>query len=74
LRPAQANSLQDPISKIGRAKWTGVFVQAIEYLLCKHKDLSSNPNPTLKKKKVLSAGGFVYFTICTAVSLLWGKS
>jgi hypothetical protein len=44
LRPAQANSSQDPISKITREKWTGGVAQAVEYLYCKHKALSSNPS------------------------------
>jgi hypothetical protein len=37
-----------------RAKWTGGMAQAVELLLCKHKALSSNPNPTKKKKKGIS--------------------
>jgi hypothetical protein len=35
-----------PISKIIRAKWTAGVAQAVEHLLCKCKDLSSNPRPT----------------------------
>jgi hypothetical protein len=49
LRPAEVNSLQDPISKITTAKWTGVVVQAVECLICKHEALSSNPHLTKKK-------------------------
>jgi hypothetical protein len=49
LRPAWADSLQVPISKITRAKWTGGVVQGIEHLLCKCETLSSN---SLKKKKL----------------------
>jgi hypothetical protein len=49
VRIAQANSLQDPISKITRAKWTGGMPQAVEHLLCKCEALSSNPNPTHRK-------------------------
>jgi hypothetical protein len=29
LKPSQANSLQDPISKITRAKWTGGVAQVV---------------------------------------------
>jgi hypothetical protein len=43
--------LRNPISKIARAKWAGDVAQAIERLLCKCEDLSSNPSPTKKKKK-----------------------
>jgi hypothetical protein len=46
LRPAQANSLQDSISKITRAKWTGDVAQAIGRLLCNQKALSPNPSTT----------------------------
>jgi hypothetical protein len=49
-RPVQASSLQDPISKITRVKWTGGMVQVVEeHLLCNHEALSSNPSPTKKK-------------------------
>jgi hypothetical protein len=51
LKPAQANSLRDPISKITRAKWTGGAAQVVEHLLCKLEDLSSNPI-TPKKKEI----------------------
>jgi hypothetical protein len=34
-RLVQANSSQDPISKISRAKWTGGVAQVAEHLLCK---------------------------------------
>jgi hypothetical protein len=34
-RQAQANSSQDLISKITRAKWTGDVAQMVEHLLCK---------------------------------------
>jgi hypothetical protein len=47
-RPAWANSLRDPISKITRAKRMGVVAQTVECLLCKHEALSSNSNPTKK--------------------------
>jgi hypothetical protein len=43
--------LKDPISKITRRKCTGGVAQAIEYLLCMCKALSSNLSPTKKKKK-----------------------
>jgi hypothetical protein len=45
---------ETPISKITRAKWqkwNGGVVPVLEWLLCKHKALSSNPSPTEKKKK-----------------------
>jgi hypothetical protein len=38
------------ISKITRAKHTGGVVQVVEYLLCKHEALSSNPDPTTTTK------------------------
>jgi hypothetical protein len=47
-QPSQANSLQDLISNITRAKWTGGVAQVVEQLRCKHEALCSNPN--LKKK------------------------
>jgi hypothetical protein len=47
--PAQANTSEDPISKINRAKWTGDVAQAAEHLLCKCEE------PLVKKKRV---GGF----------------
>jgi hypothetical protein len=54
LRPAQANSSQDSISKITIEKWAGGVTQVIENLLCKHKAPSSNPSPIpLPKKKEL---------------------
>jgi hypothetical protein len=40
-RPARANSLQDLISKISRAKWTGGVAQAVQCLTYKF-DLTSN--------------------------------
>jgi hypothetical protein len=49
LRSAQANSSQDLISKITRAKWTGDVARVVEHLFCKF-DLSSNPSPTREKK------------------------
>jgi hypothetical protein len=51
LRPIQANSSRDPISKITRAKWTGGVAQAVECMLCKHETLNSSPSPTGKKRK-----------------------
>jgi hypothetical protein len=48
---ARANSSQDLISKITKAKWTAGVPQAVKHLLCKHKALSSNPSFTKKKKK-----------------------
>jgi hypothetical protein len=51
LRPAWANSSQDPISKITRAKWTGGVAQAMEYLLCKCKVPWVKPKCQKKIKK-----------------------
>jgi hypothetical protein len=45
-RLTQANTLQDSVSKITRAKWTGGVSQAVECPLYKCKTLSSNLNPT----------------------------
>jgi hypothetical protein len=45
LRPAQANRLQDPISKITRAKWTESVAQAVEASI---EALSSNLSPVKK--------------------------
>jgi hypothetical protein len=45
LRPAWANTSQDPISKITRAKWTRGVAEAIE-------NLSSNPSCTTDTKKI----------------------
>jgi hypothetical protein len=53
LRPAQANSSQDPISKITRAKWTRGVAPAVEHLPCYHKALSSNPSPNKKSDYTL---------------------
>jgi hypothetical protein len=47
IRPAQANSLKDPISKITRAKWTEGVVQEVECLLCKPQ---SHPPPKKTRK------------------------
>jgi hypothetical protein len=49
LRPAQANSSQDPISKITRAKWSGDVAQVVDPLPCKHE--FKTPVPPKKKKK-----------------------
>jgi hypothetical protein len=51
VTPAGANSSQDPISKITRAKWTAGVAQAVEYLFAKWKVLSSNPGPINDHKK-----------------------
>jgi hypothetical protein len=39
-----ANSLQELISKITKAKWTGGVTLMVEYLLCKCRALNSNPS------------------------------
>jgi hypothetical protein len=46
---ASQGKLQDPISKITRAKWAGGVAQALEHLLSKWEALSSNPS-TLPKR------------------------
>jgi hypothetical protein len=51
LRPAWANSSQDSISKITRAKWTRGVAQATKHLICKCETLSSNPTSTKKPPK-----------------------
>jgi hypothetical protein len=43
--------LQDPISKIARAKCTVGMAQVVGCLLCNCETLSSNPNPIKKRKK-----------------------
>jgi hypothetical protein len=55
LRPAWANSLWDPISKISRTKCTGGVVQEVEWLFCKHKVLVQTP-VSLEKTKTKIAG------------------
>jgi hypothetical protein len=43
--------VQDTLSpKIIRVKWIGGMAQVVEYLLCKHEVLNSNPSPTKKNK------------------------
>jgi hypothetical protein len=48
-RPGWANSLGDLMSKIIRTKWTGGMAQVVEYLLCKHKALSSKHQAHIKR-------------------------
>jgi hypothetical protein len=48
---ASLDSLQDPISKITREKWTGVVAQIVECLLRNFKALNSNPSSTKNKNK-----------------------
>jgi hypothetical protein len=49
LRPAQQMVCEIAISKITKVKWIGGVTQAVEFLLCKHKEaLSSNPGATKK--------------------------
>jgi hypothetical protein len=52
-RPAQANTLWDPILKIHNPKRAGGLAQVVKYLLSKSEALSSNPStvPPPKKKK-----------------------
>jgi hypothetical protein len=47
----QANSSQDPISKIPNTKRANRVAQVTECLPSKHEALSTNPSITKKKKK-----------------------
>jgi hypothetical protein len=49
MRPAQANSSQDPISKIIIEKWVDGVAQVVKCLLCKHEVLGSNTSSAKKK-------------------------
>jgi hypothetical protein len=51
-KPAWANSLWDPISKISGAKCVRGMPQAVECLLCNREALNSNPSPLQKKHMV----------------------
>jgi hypothetical protein len=51
------------MTKIIRAKWTRGVAQ--EALLCKHKALSSNRNPT--KKKIITIWRIFQFEVLTGV-------
>jgi hypothetical protein len=48
--------MQEPISKITRAKWTSGMAQAVEYLLCKCEALNSNPSSNKKNFFFLRLG------------------
>jgi hypothetical protein len=52
-RPSWANSSQNLIFKITRAKWTRSVAKVVECLPCKYKALSSNHSPTSQNKKDL---------------------
>jgi hypothetical protein len=73
LRPSWANSLQDPISKITREKWTGGVTQAVQCLLCKCEALSINPSPTKKKRKKKKKEGVGGVGVALAIPILEGK-
>jgi hypothetical protein len=51
------------MSKITIAKWIRGVAQAVEYLLCNHKALSSNSSPTKKKVELVLeiSRGLFYF-------------
>jgi hypothetical protein len=51
LRPAQANTLRDPIFKITRAKWTGNVTHVVEH--SSGEALNSNPSTTKRKNDIL---------------------
>jgi hypothetical protein len=55
-RPAQANSLQHPISKITRAKWTGDMILMVEHLLCQVQSPPKRKKNT--KPKIPQANNF----------------
>jgi hypothetical protein len=68
--PAQANSLQAPISKTTRVKWTRGVAREVKYLHRKYKALSSNSCPTYLPKNpsnlfltVLKAGKSMIKTV-----------
>jgi hypothetical protein len=76
-RPSQANSLQDPISKITKTKWTGGVAQSVECLLCKCRALTSNSSPTRKKKKnknLKHLWGLIELHVLTPANLIISKS
>jgi hypothetical protein len=56
LRPAQANSLQDLISKIPNTKRTGGVAQVVVHLPNKHMNLRTNSSAANKKKKERTSG------------------
>jgi hypothetical protein len=67
----KTNSLQDSISKITRAKWTGDVAQAVQCLLCKPEALSSNPSTTTTtaKKRPIS----IAYPVCAIILTLFYK-
>jgi hypothetical protein len=66
LRPAWVNSLQDHISKITRAKWTGGVAQVIESLLCKNEFKSQS----YTKKEMSKSDLLPIFYLVTFFSVL----
>jgi hypothetical protein len=52
LRPAQANSKREPISKITTARWTGGVPQAIEHLFANVKPKFKHQSCQKKIKKL----------------------
>jgi hypothetical protein len=64
LKPAQANSSRDPISRKLITKKADGVTQVIECLPSKHEALSSKPQYYRKKKKatVLKSRSYLYFT------------
>jgi hypothetical protein len=68
-RPAGTNSLQNPISKIARAKWTGGVAHTVECLLCKHKALSSKLLHIFKKR--IKAVSSISYSLLCALSLTY---
>jgi hypothetical protein len=49
LKPAQVNSLRDPISKKKQQKWAGGVAQVVEHLPSKCEAMSSITNKTKNK-------------------------
>jgi hypothetical protein len=81
LRTARANSSQDRIFKISRAKWTGGVAQAVESQLCKCEALSSNPVSSKKKwlqwlssMTSIPDGGKVFFVVVVSSLLELGSN
>jgi hypothetical protein len=60
-----ANTLQDSISKVTRAKQAGGVAQVVECLLCKHLLCTQNPKfkPPSHQKKKKRCGGNRNYTV-----------
>jgi hypothetical protein len=67
VRPAQANSSQDPISKIRRAKWTGGVAQAWSTCFVKEKPWVQTPVPQKRGKGLKIANRATTVSVPTIV-------